>query len=88
VHISFYVFDIIEFDLLIGQPIQKLIQEGQTRKLNICLRKDFKLPMFISHSLNTESEPCPKPDPMEKVKVASLKALIEPNLEDDTQFFT
>ena len=25
VHLSFYIFDIIEFDLLIGQPIKRLI---------------------------------------------------------------
>ena len=30
VHLSFYIFDIIEFDLLIGQPIERLIQEGHT----------------------------------------------------------
>jgi hypothetical protein len=35
VHLSFYVYDIIEFDMLIGQPIERLIQEGQTEKLNI-----------------------------------------------------
>jgi hypothetical protein len=27
VHMSFYIFDIMEFDLLIGQPIERLIQE-------------------------------------------------------------
>jgi hypothetical protein len=30
VHLSFYIFDIMKFDLLIGQPIERLIQEGQT----------------------------------------------------------
>jgi hypothetical protein len=39
VHLSFYIFDIMKLDLLIGQPIERLIQEGQTEKLNICLRK-------------------------------------------------
>ena len=39
VHLSFYIFDIIEFDLLIGQPIERLIQEGQTGKLKISLGK-------------------------------------------------
>jgi hypothetical protein len=39
VHLSFYVYDIIEFDLLIGQPIERLIQEGETGKLNIRLGK-------------------------------------------------
>jgi len=27
VDLSFYIFDIMEFDLLIGQPIERLIQE-------------------------------------------------------------
>ena len=83
VHLSFYIFDIMEFDLLIGQPIERLIQEGQTEKLNIRLEKNFKLSIPITHSLNAESEPIPKEDPMEEVKVASLDDLIEPNLEDD-----
>jgi hypothetical protein len=87
VHMSFYIFDIIEFDLLITQPIKRLIQEGQTGKLNICFGKNLKLPISISHSLNTESEPCPEPDPIEEVNVASLEALIEANLEEDAQFF-
>ena len=84
---SFYIFDIIEFDLLIGQPIQRLIQEGQTGKLKISLGKNFKLSIPITHSLNAKSEPTSEEDPMEEVKVASLDNLIEPNLEDDAQFF-
>jgi hypothetical protein len=39
VNLSFYIFDIIEFDLLIRQSVKRLIQEGQMRKLNIRLRK-------------------------------------------------
>ena len=39
VHLSFYIFHILEFDLLIGQPIERLIQEGQTGKLKISLEK-------------------------------------------------
>jgi hypothetical protein len=83
VHLSFYIFDVMEFDLLIGQPIGRLIQEGQTGKLNIRLGKNFKLYIPITHSLNAGSEPILKEDPMEEVKVASLEFLIEPNLEDD-----
>jgi hypothetical protein len=44
--------------------------------------------MPINHSLKAKIEPLPEPDPIEEVKVASLEELIEPNLEDDTQFFT
>jgi hypothetical protein len=32
VHLSFYIFDIMEFDPLTGQPIERLIQEGQIGK--------------------------------------------------------
>ena len=56
-------------------------------KLNIRLGKNFKLSIPITHSLNAETEPIPKEDSMEEVKVASLNNLIEPNLEDDAQFF-
>jgi hypothetical protein len=87
VHLSFYIFDIVEFDLLIGQPIERLIQEGQTGKLNIRLRKNFKLPLTITYSLNAKTESCPEPDLIKEDKVASLEHLIEPNLEDDVEFF-
>ena len=83
VHLRFYIFDIMEFDLLIGQPIKRLIQEGQTRKLKIRLGKNFKLSIPITHSLNAETEPILEQDPMDEVKVASLEDLIEPNLEYD-----
>jgi hypothetical protein len=38
--------------------------------------------------LKTKVESFPKLESIEEVKVASLKELIEPNLEDDAQFFT
>jgi hypothetical protein len=55
--------------------------------LNIRLRKNFKLSIPITHSLNAETEPIPEEDPMEEVKVISLDVFIEPNLKDDDQFF-
>ena len=72
--------------MLIGLPIKRLIQEGQTGNLKISLEKNFKLSVPITHSLNTNTEPSPKQDPMEEAKVASLGDFIEPNLEDDAQF--
>jgi hypothetical protein len=40
VHLSFYIFNVVmEFNLLIGQPIERLIQEGQAGKLKISLGK-------------------------------------------------
>ena len=56
-------------------------------KLKIRLGKNIKLSIPITHSLNAETEPILEEDPMEEVKVASLDDLIEPNLEDDAQFF-
>jgi hypothetical protein len=41
----------------------------------------------MSRSLNTESESCLDSDPMDEVKAASFESFIEPNLEDDVQFF-
>jgi hypothetical protein len=87
VHLSFYIFDIMEFDLLIGQPIERLIQEGQIGKLNIRLGKNFKLPLSITHSLNAKTESCHEPDPIKEDKVASLDHLIELNPEEDVEFF-
>jgi hypothetical protein len=78
---------VVEFDVLIGQPIERLIQEGQIGKLNMKLGKNFELSMPITCSLNAKMEPLPESDPIEEVKVASLNDPIEPNIEDDAQPF-
>jgi hypothetical protein len=48
---------------------------------------NFTLPLSISHSLNTETEPCLELDPIEEVKVASLEHLSKHNIEDDVELF-
>jgi hypothetical protein len=60
VHLNFYIFDVMEFDLLIGQPIERLIHKGKKGKLNIRLGKNFELSVSINHSLNAKIEPIPK----------------------------
>jgi hypothetical protein len=70
------------------EPIERLIKEGQTRKINVRLEKGFKLSVRIIHSLKIKVEPFLELESIEEVNVASLKELIEPNLEDDIQFFT
>jgi hypothetical protein len=50
VQLTFYIFDVMEFDLLIGQPIERLIHEGKIGKLNIRLGKNFELSIPITHS--------------------------------------
>jgi hypothetical protein len=87
VYLSFYIFDIWDFDLLIGQPFRRLLYEGQTGKLNIYLGKNFQFLMSISHSLNSRTESYPQLDPLEEFKVASLVFLAELGLENDDEFF-
>jgi hypothetical protein len=43
--------------------------------------------LSITHSLNAKTESCPEPDPIKEDKVACLEHLIEPNLEEDVEFF-
>jgi hypothetical protein len=77
VHLSFYVFPIWDFDLLIGQPFRRLLYEGQTGKLNICFGKKLQFPMSISHSRSTRTESYPEPDPLEEFKASSLEFFIQ-----------
>jgi hypothetical protein len=88
VRLNFYIFDVWVFDVLIGEPIERLIQEGQIGKINVRLGKRFKLSVPIIYSLKTKVEPFSELELIEEVKVAFLQELIEPNLEDDAQFFT
>ena len=76
----------MEFDMLIGQPIERLIQDGQTGNMKISLRKNFKLSLSITQFLNNETESILEQDPMDEVKAASLDDLIEHHLEEDAQF--
>jgi hypothetical protein len=85
--LNFYILDVVEFNVLIGLPIERLIQEGQMGKLNIKLGKNFELSMPITGSLNTKIEPLPESNPIEEVKVASLDDPIKSNIEDDAQPF-
>jgi hypothetical protein len=78
---------VVEFDVLIGQPIERFIQEGQTGKLNIKLGKNFELSMPITYSLNTKIESLSESDLIEEVKVTSPDDPIEPKIEDDAQPF-
>jgi len=71
VHLSFYIFDTRDFDLLIGQPFRQLLYEGQMGNLQICLRKKLKFSLSISHSLNSMTKPYPQVDPLEEFRAAS-----------------
>jgi hypothetical protein len=87
VHLSFYVFPIWDFDLLIGQPFRRLLYEGQTGKLNIYFGKKLQFLVSISQSLSTKTKSCLESDPLKEFKAASLEFLFDSGLEDDAKFF-
>jgi len=87
VHLSFYIFDTWDFDLMIGQPFRQLLYEGQSGKLNICLGKKLQFPLSISHSLNYRTKTYPQDDPLEKFRATSLDFLSKLGLEDEARFF-
>jgi len=60
VHLSFYVFDIWEFDLLIGHPIERLLHEGRKGSINVRLRKSLNLSIPITRSLHVKTELSPE----------------------------
>jgi hypothetical protein len=66
---------------------KKLVKEGHTGKLDVCLGETIKVPLHFSHSIHKKTESSPKPYPMEEVNEASLEHFIESNQEDVTEFF-
>ena len=77
VQLNFYIFDTLDFDLLIGQPFRRLLYEGHNGKLHISFGETFKIPITISHSLNNKAASYLLRDPMQEVKAASLELLDE-----------
>ena len=62
VYLSFYVFDIWEFDLLIGHPIERLLHEGRKGSINVSLGKSLNLSIPITRSLHVMAELIPEQD--------------------------
>jgi hypothetical protein len=46
-HLSFHIWGIKEFDFLIGYHLEKLLMEGHTGKLDVCLGKTIKVPLHF-----------------------------------------
>ena len=86
--LNFYIFEIRDFDLLIGHPLKKLLEESQySGSLDVDLGKSINLSIPLTQSANSKAELNPEPVPMEEVMSASLLDLSESNLEDDAQHF-
>ena len=65
VHLDFYIFAILEFDLLIGYPLEKLFQENFSHG---SLNEDFGRTASTTHVDIPKVEHHPNTDPSEEVK--------------------
>ena len=84
--LNFYIFDVWDFNVMVGVPIIKLLQEGCNSKLDIKFGKGFSFSMPITNTVKVKAEPLHELDPIEEVKSSEFDNFI-PDLEDDTQFF-
>ena len=83
VYLSFYVFDIWEFDLLMGHPIEILLHEGRKGSINVSLGKSIKLSIPITRLIHVKIELSLEQDPMEEIMAASLLKASNKDLEED-----
>jgi hypothetical protein len=87
VYLSFYVFDIWEFDLLIGHPIERLLHQGRKGSINVRLGKSINLSISITRSIHAKTELSPKQIPMEEIMAVSLLEAFDENFKEVTQDF-
>jgi len=81
--LNFYIFDVWDFDVMIGVPIIKLLQEGRNGKLNIKFGKRFSFSIPIIHAVKVKAEPLRELDSIEEVKTSKFDNFSQPDLEDD-----
>ena len=87
--LDFHIFDVQDFDLLLGQPIEKFLTDAPTKnKLEVHLGKDT-ISVQIAKSTNSMTEPSLDTEPIEEVKgillVDSLESLLEKMLKDSSR---
>ena len=78
-YLSFYVFDIWEFDLF----IERLLHEGRKGSINVRLGKSINLSTPITRSLHVKTELSRELDPVEGIMVASLLEASNKDLKED-----
>ena len=71
VYLSFIVFDIWEFDLLIRHPIERLLHEGTKGSINVSLRKSINLSIPLQ-SINVSHR---APDFCLKIRVRAISRI-------------
>ena len=89
IFLNFHVFDVPEGEefVLIGQPIEPLVQpNGDRATLEVKVGKE-KVPASLVRSCNTVAEARPKQDSLEDAVNISQEELTQPILEEDVSHF-
>jgi hypothetical protein len=68
--LDFHVFDISDFDILIGHPIEKLLDMPEFGVHNLNIGR-IATSILVLQSINSLTEPLPIPEPIEKVMAVS-----------------
>ena len=90
VFLDFHVFDVPEGEefVLIGQPIEPLVNpNGDRATLEVKVGKE-KVPVSLVRSCNTIAEARPEQDPLEDAVNISQEVQTQPILEEDVSHFT
>jgi hypothetical protein len=90
VFLDFHIFDIPEGEefVLIGQPIEPLVNPNRDRAtLKVKVGKD-RMPIILVRSCNTIAEAKPEQDPVEEAMSIIQEGLTQPNIEEDAIHFT
>ena len=87
--LDFHMFDVQDFDLLIGQPIEKFLTDALTQnKLEVHLGKETIF-VQIARATNSMTEPSLDSEPIEEVKgillIDSLESLLEKDVEKSSR---
>jgi len=84
--LNFYILDVWDFNIMIGVPITKLLQEGRNGKLDIKFGKGFSFSMPITNTVKVKADALLELDPIEEVKSSEFDNFSQLDLEDSTQF--
>ena len=84
--LNFHIFNVQDFDLLIGQPIEKFLTDAKTQnKLEVHLGKET-ISVQIARATNSMTEASLDSEPIEEVKgillVDSPESLLEKDVEE------
>ena len=87
VTLDFHIFEVQDFDVLIGQPIEKLFQIiSSSRTLDVILGGTaFSSP--ILRSKDSLAEPMPQEEQDDEVQAFFPAKILESSLEKDAKFF-